>query len=68
MTYKIFLFFLKRYQKKIDPMSENQCLKDLPSHGEEKGIIGYQEKSLGISIRRFQVSSKQIHFTGGLKS
>ena len=25
-------------------------LKDIPGHEEEKGIMGYQEKSLGLSI------------------
>ena len=37
-------FFLKSYQKKLDPTSENQSLKDVPEHGEQKGMMGKQQK------------------------
>ena len=37
-------FFLRSYQKKLDPTSENQLLNDLPEQGEQKGMVGKQQK------------------------
>ena len=45
-------FFLKSYQKKLDPTSENQWLKDVPEHGEQKGMVGKQQKWPGMSISK----------------
>ena len=41
---KSFSFFLKSYQNKLDPTLENQGLKDLPEHGEQKGMVGKRQK------------------------
>ena len=49
---EIYQIFLKSYQKKLDPTSENQWLKDLPEHGEQKGMVGKQQKWPGMSISK----------------
>ena len=45
-------FFLKSYKKKLDPTSENQWLKDVPEHGEQKGMVGKKQKLPGMSISK----------------